>query len=156
MADVKKQEDPTALQIFPQLLGEGAFSYAFKAFDRQRSQMMVIKVPKFKMSDEKAADVAKSKITTSLYTCQMTRAFRTACSTIKQAPPIFFLQPTLYKLNTPFLGYTEIYAEPFIDLNNQEWRKYSNNFAYCADQSFASFSHFSYVMSDGLFLISDL
>jgi len=86
----------------------------------------------------------------------MTRLFRTACVDIPQAPPIFFLQPILYKLNSPFQGETFVYAEPYIDLNNKDWQKYSNNSAYCVDQSFAAFSHFTYIMSGGLFLVSDL
>ena len=47
------------------------------------------------------------------------------------APPIFFLVPTIYKLKEPFNGINYIYAEPMIDL--KEWKKISNNFNYCED-----------------------
>jgi len=156
--NVKENKEKTSLNIENKLLGEGTFSFAFKAYDTKKKQYLVIKIPKNKSKDymEDRKQETEKRVKTSLYTCQMTRLFRTACVDIPQAPPIFFLQPILYKLDTPFQGETYVYAEPYLDLNNQEWQKYSNNSAYCSDQSFASFSHFTYIMSGGLFLVSDL
>ena len=47
-------------------------------------------------------------------------------------PPIFFLQPTRYKLKNPFNeNIVFIYAEPYID--KESWKKLTNNYTHCQD-----------------------
>jgi hypothetical protein len=60
----------------------------------------------------------------------------------------------MYKLDKPFMGAKFIYAEPYID--QTEWKKYTNNYDFCASQTMATFSHFSYIASQRLFMITDL
>jgi len=139
------------------LFDQGTFSYVFKAFDVGKEQWFVIKIPKEEFKDEKKKkEDTYSKIHTSLYTCHMTRLFRQCCADIPEAPPIFFLQPILCKLDLPFYGERFVYAEPFLNLQNLDWKKYTNNHAFCINEAFASFSHFSLVFSGNLFLVSDL
>ena len=76
----------------------------------------------------------------------MARLFRMYAHEI-EASPIFFLLPTMYELEKPFKGIKYIYAEPYLDHEN--FMRYSNNFLYCKDEIKASFSHFSYVYSQG-------
>jgi hypothetical protein len=83
----------------------------------------------------------------------MARLYRRETSKFN-ALPIFFLPPTIYKLNKPFNGVSYIYAEPMIDITN--WQKYSNNYTHCVDQTMGSFSHFSWEYSFHYFMISDL
>lgn len=60
----------------------------------------------------------------------------------------------VYTLEKPFMGVKFIYAEPYID--QKEWQKYTNNYDFCAKQSMGTFSHFSYIASQKLFMITDL
>jgi hypothetical protein len=83
----------------------------------------------------------------------MAKFYRKA-TCVKNAAPIYFLPPTMYKLEKLFMGAKLIYAEPYID--QKEWQKYSNNYNFCAKQSMATFSHFSYIASQKLFMITDL
>jgi hypothetical protein len=73
---------------------------------------------------------------------------------MSNASPIYFLPPIIYKLEKAFMGVKFIYAEPYID--QAEWKRYSNNYDFCAKQSMATFSHFSWVYSQRLFMITDL
>jgi len=68
--------------------------------------------------------------------------------------PIFFLAPTIYKLETPFNGITYIYAEP--NLGVKDFQKFTNNYSHCVNDVMASFSHFSYEYSAHYFMINDL
>jgi hypothetical protein len=83
----------------------------------------------------------------------MARVFR-KMSCEFNGPPIFFLPPSIYKLDKPFKGAKYIYTEPMIDTS--KWERRSNNGKFCCDQLMASFSHFSNIASGGYFLVCDL
>ena len=83
----------------------------------------------------------------------MAKYFRQVTSDLNLRP-IYFLPPTIYKLNTPFNGAHYLYAEPLIDV--EQWTKYTNNYQLCKSPTMASFSHFTHQMSKGYFMITDL
>ena len=60
----------------------------------------------------------------------MARCFRhLGCD--HDVPPIFFLSPTLYRLEKPFNGISYIFAEPEIDV--EKWQKLTTNHTHCKD-----------------------
>jgi hypothetical protein len=102
---------------------------------------------------EEAYKCAMNRWVSQIYSIYMAKYFR-KLSCKHNAPPIFFLPPILYQLETPFKGTKILYAEPYID--QTEWKKYSNNYDFCQNQSMATFSHFTHVASLESFMITDL
>jgi len=98
---------------------------------------------------------ANDRYVSQAYASQMAKIFRlTSCQI--DAPPIFYLLPAIYRLQKPFRGVQTIYAEPLINVEDLKWERYMNNGSFCQNETMASFSHFSYIMSGGPFMITDL
>ena len=88
---------------------------------------MVVKID-LKVSDGDSAqdqEIAMQRFISQIYAFQMAKYFRQVTSELN-IRPIYFLPPTIYKLDTPFNGVHYLYAEPLIDVD--QWTKYTNNF----------------------------
>ncbi|CAD8068093.1 unnamed protein product [Paramecium sonneborni] len=149
-----------------------------KAFDAINNQFIILKFPKIiqenflknqhNEQEIKIAELqAESRFYSSSYAFQMAYFFNQKSFKSKDIPLIFYVLPTLYKLDKPLYGMTTIYGETFIDIQylfqkysnkNVRFEKYTTNFC-SSDQEFyyySVFSHFSYIESGGLFVIADL
>ncbi|CAD8064174.1 unnamed protein product [Paramecium sonneborni] len=149
-----------------------------KAFDARNNQFIIIKFPKVILKNfqqnkidnqeiQKAELLAESRFYSSSYAFQMAYFFNCESYKLEDIPLIFYVLPTLYQLEKPLYGMTKIYGETFIDTQflfqkysdkNIKFQKYTTNF-YGSNQEFyyySVFSHFSYIESKGLFVITDL
>lgn len=134
--------------------------YAFKGEDRikcngvEEITKMIYKIPKNPVEDlqEQREDVKlRKKINFLAYI--LVKYFRTKCLKKDIAFPLFYVLPYRYELDTPFFGNIHIYAE--IELTS-EWKKFSNNWAGCNNNFYATFSHFTYEMTDEVFMVTDI
>ncbi|TNV83840.1 hypothetical protein FGO68_gene9920 [Halteria grandinella] len=150
-------EESCTIKILKDELGKGACSIAHKIHDVTRDRKMVGKVPINFLTQEDGLKVVKDRIITQAYSCFFAQYYRcvTALDQLQAAPPIFVLPPSYYVLDEPFKGIKHIYAEPELNYNEQ-WARYSNNSAFCASQTMASFSHFTWVASQKYLMVTDL
>ena len=128
-----------------------------EAFDTEQQMKVMVKVSKkFKNSKDLLAGEkdASDRFISQAYAYLMAKRYRQKTAHL-DAPPIFYVRPYIYRLKQPKFGVLSIYAEPMITIDG-DWQKYMNNWAYCGDESMASFAHFAHVESQGLFMIPDL
>lgn len=59
--------------------------------------------------------------------------------------PLFYVLPICYELETPFMNSKYLFAEPYIDVE-EEWVKFTNNLNFVKKNSepLTSFSHYSF------------
>lgn len=83
--------------------------------------------------------------------------FRNDTKNNQKAPPIFYPTPIKYELFDDFYQVRNLYAETDIKLNSK-WEKISNNSDYLNQEkkAYATFSHYTYEITDGQLLITDL
>ncbi|CAK62160.1 unnamed protein product (macronuclear) [Paramecium tetraurelia] len=149
----------------------GQLCQIFKLFDVVLNRNLVLKLPYYiiesynkqkELSQKENEDYQlfiKKRYISLLIAQQLADSFRQKTQSIEGAPPIFYVSPIIYELQTPFMGVTKLFAETYIDLPNFcEWKKYTNNTKY-ADQDeyyYTSFSHYSYEATQGKLIITDL
>ena len=99
---------------------------------------------------------AKNRWVCQIYAYIMSKIYRQLTCSFN-APPLFFVPPLLYELETQFMGTSLIYAEPLIgEEAGGEWQKYTNNYDYMSKHTMTSFTHFSHHFSHKLLMITDL
>lgn len=86
----------------------------------------------------------------------MARYFRKIFKDEKNIPPIFYATPYIYSLDKPFRGASYVYAEPNLDFGGKDWKKFTNNYETSKSNFLASFSHFTFAMTAGYLMVTDL
>lgn len=96
------------------------------------------------------------KFFSSAYCFQLARIFRTIFKNEAKIPPIFYATPYLYTLKTPFKGVEFLYVEPNIDFEGKRWQKFTDNFTTSMNDFLASFTHFTYAVTAGYLMVTDI
>ncbi len=146
--------EKTRVTLYSEKIGEGTFSNVYRLEDDKKTFSLVAKISKRPSNQD--YNEALEKAHTSAYAQILAKIFRKVTYNIDHAPPLFYLSPFVYTLDTPFNGVKHFYAEPEIDMTNSDWVKYTNNFAACQDAIMGAFSHFSYQATHGYLLLSDV
>ena len=97
---------------------EGKTSDAYLVVDKGRR--MIAKLPKEKLTPEGYKEYAYNRELQSAYAFQLTRMYRKSVIDIDQYLPIFYVAPVVYELEEEFHGSKYLYAEPEINVENDE------------------------------------
>ncbi|CAD8064170.1 unnamed protein product [Paramecium sonneborni] len=136
-------------------------TYVFQVFDAINNRYMVAKlskehVKKYRENEltendiEIAEEQAKTRYYVAAYANELAFLFRQKTKEFDGIPPIFYVTPILYKLESPFYGVKQLYAETCINQAKFKWKKYTDYYFY------SSFSHFTYTETEGTLVILDL
>ncbi|CAD8050568.1 unnamed protein product [Paramecium sonneborni] len=150
---------------------KGSQCQIFKLFDIVLNRKLVLKLPNFviskfnqkqQLSPKELKDYESfinTRYTALLIAQQLAESFRMQTQSIQGAPPIFYVSPIKYELETSFMGVNQLFAETYIDLANfSEWKKYTNNTIYADENEYyyTAFSHYSYLATNKKLIITDL
>eukprot|EP00347_Sterkiella_histriomuscorum_P016011 403354840 len=162
--DDSNEAQEVEIYINKRYFDQGQMCYAFKGIDKGKmydtvSRKMIFKIPIDDIeTQEEQENFVKMRKKINYLAYILVKYFRSKCLEKDIQLPLFYLLPYRYELKTPFMGYTHIYAEDDLNIDeiNLKWEKFSDNGGRCQINFYSTFSHYTYHLTNEVFMITDI
>eukprot|EP00347_Sterkiella_histriomuscorum_P019082 403343022 len=162
--DDSNEAQEVEIYINKRSFDQGQMCYAFKGIDKGKmydtvSRKMIFKIPIDDIeTQEEQENFVKMRKKINYLAYILVKYFRSKCLEKDIQLPLFYLLPYRYELKTPFKGYTHIYAEDDLNIDeiNLKWEKFSDNGGRCKNNFYSTFSHYTYHLTNEVFMITDI